>query len=88
MSLLGRLARLVPTPWAPAAKGALSRLPSILPPLSAPGPIAEIVHAGRGAAPRYVRRHAAQVNGDQTRRRNRKARARYLRLVATRGANR
>jgi hypothetical protein len=31
--------------------------------------------------PRYIRRHLAQINGDQTKRRNRKARARSLRAV-------
>jgi hypothetical protein len=37
--------------------------------------------------PRYIRRHARQINGDQSRRRNRKARARYGRLVAAKGAS-
>ena len=36
--------------------------------------------------PRWVRRHAVQINGDQTRRRNRKARARFGRIVAAKGA--
>ena len=88
MNLLGRAARLIASPWAPAVRGVLDKLPSILPPLPAPGPISKVAHVGRGAAPRYIRRHAVQINGDQMRRRNRKARARFWRIVAAAGATR
>jgi hypothetical protein len=84
MSLLGRAARLIASPWAPAVRGVLDKLPEFRPPLPAPGPIAKVTHASHGSAPRWVRRHAAQINGDQSCRRNRKARARYGRLVAAR----
>jgi len=40
----------------------------------------------KSRVPRWVRRHAVQINGDQTRRRNRKARARFGRIVAAKGA--
>ena len=36
----------------------------------------------KARAPRYWLRHQAQANGDLTRRRNRKVRARIVRLVA------
>jgi len=84
----GRLVRLVPTPWARAAQGVLDHLPIFRSPLPAPGPFAQVTHAGTGSAPRYVRRHQRQIAGDQGRRRNRRARARYLRLVAAKGVTR
>jgi len=40
----------------------------------------------KSRVPRWVRRHAAQINGDQSRRRNRKARAQFWRIVAAKGA--
>ena len=40
----------------------------------------------KSRVPRWVRRHAVQINGDQSRRRNRKARARFGRIVAAKGA--
>jgi hypothetical protein len=88
VSLLGHAARLIASPWAPAVRGVLDKLPSILPPLPAPGPISKVVHARAGSPPRWVRRHATQINGDQTRRRNRKARAQFWRIVAAKGATR
>jgi hypothetical protein len=86
VSLLGRVGRLIASPWAPVVRGVLDKLPELRPPLPAPGPIAKVTHASRGSAPRWVRRHAVQINGDQSRRRNRKARARFGRIVAAKGA--
>jgi hypothetical protein len=42
----------------------------------------------KSRVPRWIRRHATQINGDQTHRRNRKARARFGRIVAAKGATR